>query len=716
MRRLVVFFVALFLLMNFAFADEGMWLLDQLKDLPWKQMQQRGLQLSPEQVYHLKDAVVIIDGGTGEVVSPNGLILTNHHVAFGAIQRASTPEQNYIQKGFIARSREEEIPIPGYEVVFTVDFKDVTDEVLKAVHEGMTPLERYEALAHRQKEIEDKYENKKKHLEAEVVEMFSGMKYYLFLYRRYKDVRLVYAPPQSIGNYGGDIDNWMWPRHTGDFSFFRVYADKKGNPADYSKENVPLKTDVYFPISRAGVREGDFTFIMGYPGRTYRYRSSYSIAYHQNVNYPFQIDLFQTAIHTLEQEAKKNPEVAIKVSGFIKGLNNGLKNNQGMLDGFRKLHLLEKKRKMEQELQAYIDSHPEMKKKYGHVLQDIGKLYDNLMTYAQRRNVLRALSFASLPATVYQAYRYAIEKEKKESERDPAFSEKNIERTIEHLKNRNAMFVRDADKALMKVFLKKALELPEGQRLAFVDEIVQGKTGAEAEAAIDAWVDELYEKSQFKDLNSVIPLFDKSRKELEAMHDPMIEYARKYAEVMMPIETKNKEFAGAISMLRPQYIRAIYEWKGGLLYPDANRTLRFTYGDVKGYMPRDAVIYLPKTSLKGVIEKNTGEPPFNAPEKLVELYNNKDYGPWMDNELNDIAVDFLHTTDITGGNSGSPVLNGKGELIGVAFDGNYEAMTSDYQYNIQLTRTISVDSRYVMFILDKFDHVEYLLKELKVVQ
>ncbi len=716
MRRLVVFFVALFLLMNFAFADEGMWLLDQLKDLPWKQMQQRGLQLSPEQVYHLKDAVVIIDGGTGEVVSPNGLILTNHHVAFGAIQRASTPEQNYIQKGFIARSREEEIPIPGYEVVFTVDFKDVTDEVLKAVHEGMTPLERYEALAHRQKEIEDKYENKKKHLEAEVVEMFSGMKYYLFLYRRYKDVRLVYAPPQSIGNYGGDIDNWMWPRHTGDFSFFRVYADKKGNPADYSKENVPLKTDVYFPISRAGVREGDFTFIMGYPGRTYRYRSSYSIAYHQNVNYPFQIDLFQTAIHTLEQEAKKNPEVAIKVSGFIKGLNNGLKNNQGMLDGFRKLHLLEKKRKMEQELQAYIDSHPEMKKKYGHVLQDIGKLYDNLMTYAQRRNVLRALSFASLPATVYQAYRYAIEKEKKESERDPAFSEKNIERTIEHLKNRNAMFVRDADKALMKVFLKKALELPEGQRLAFVDEIVQGKTGAEAEAAIDAWVDELYEKSQFKDLNSVIPLFDKSRKELEAMHDPMIEYARKYAEVMMPIETKNKEFAGAISMLRPQYIRAIYEWKGGLLYPDANRTLRFTYGDVKGYMPRDAVIYLPKTSLKGVIEKNTGEPPFNAPEKLVELYNNKDYGPWMDNELNDIAVDFLHTTDITGGNSGSPVLNGKGELIGVAFDGNYEAMTSDYQYNIQLTRTISVDIRYVMFILDKFDHVEYLLKELKVVQ
>ncbi len=717
MRR-IVFLVFMMVLVGFQFAlaDEGMWLLDQLKDLPWKQMQQRGLQLTPEQVYHLKDAVVIIDGGTGEVVSPNGLILTNHHVAFGAIQRASSPETNYIRDGFMAHSREEEIPIPGYEVTFTVDFKDVTNEVLSVVKEGMSPLERYQVLARRRKELEDKYEDEKKHIEAEVVEMFSGMKYYLFLYKRYKDVRLVYAPPQSIGNYGGDIDNWMWPRHTGDFSFFRVYGDKKGNPAEYSKDNVPLKTKTYFPVSRAGVKEGDFTFIMGYPGRTYRYRSSYSIAYHQEVNYPFQIDLFRTAIQTLEEEAKQDPDVAIKVSGFIKGLNNGLKNNQGMLDGFRKLHLLEKKRKMEQELQAYIDSHPAMKEKYGNVLEEIGKLYADLRSYAQKRNMLRALSFASLPGAVYQAYRYAIEKEKEESQRDPAYSQKNIERTIERLKTRNDMFVPRVDRALMKVFLKKALELPAGQRLDFVDEIVQGKTGTDAESAIDAWVDNLYANSQFKDLASVIPLFQKSKKELEALHDPLIEYAQKYAAVMLPIETKGKEFTGAILALRPQYIRAIFEWKGGLLYPDANRTLRFTYGDVRGYSPRDAVLYLPKTSLKGVVEKNTGTPPFNAPPKLVELYNNKDYGLWKDAELNDVCVDFLHTTDITGGNSGSPVLNGKGELIGVAFDGNYEAMTSDYQYNIDLTRTISVDSRYVMFILEKFSQADYVLKELKVVK
>ncbi len=711
---LIILLVTLFHLS--ALADEGMWLLDQLKDLPWKELQQRGLQLSPDQISKLKDAVVIIDGGTGEIVSPNGLVLTNHHVAFGAIQRASTPEKNYIKEGFIARSLEEEIPIPGYEVTFTVDFKDVTKEVLEVVKEGMTPLERFKAIEHRKSELEDQAEKEHKNIEASVVEMFSGMKYYLFLYKRYKDVRLVYAPPASIGNYGGDIDNWMWPRHTGDFSFFRVYADKDGNPVEYSEKNVPLKTRVFLPISTAGVKKGDFTFIMGYPGRTYRYRSSYSIEYHEKINYPFQIDLYQSAINTLEAVAKKDPAVAIKVSGFIKGLNNGLKNNQGMLDGFKKLKLLEKKKQTEKEFLAYLDQHPDLKAKYGEVLEKIGKLYADLKTYADKSNYLRAIMFSQLPSTVYSAYRYAIEKEKKESERDPAYSEKNMERRLRYLEIRNAMYVPSADRALLKVFLKKALRLPPNQRISFVDEIVQGKSGAEAEKAIDQFVDNLFDQSQFKDLKSAVPLFKKSKKELDEIQDPMIEFARKLNKELLPLEEKNKEFEAQISLLRQKLIRGIYEWKGGLLYPDANRTLRFTYGDVRGYTPRDAVIYLPKTSLKGVVEKYTGKEPFDAPEKLLQLYQQRDFGSWIDPELNDVAVDFLHTTDITGGNSGSPVLNGKGELIGVAFDGNYEAMTSDYQFNNDITRTISVDSRYILFILDKFSDFQNLIKELKLVK
>jgi len=716
-RFSTILFAFLFLfLINRSSAEEGMWLLNQLKDLPWKHMQEMGLKLSPDQVYRLKEAVVIIDGGTGEFVSPTGLVLTNHHVAYQAIQRASTPEKNYLENGFLANSPEEEIPIPGYEVQITIKFDDVTKKVLSAVKEGMGPLERYQAIEKRKKELEDQAEAKNENIKANVVDMFSGMKYYLFLYKRYKDVRLVYAPPRSIGEYGGDIDNWMWPRHTGDFSFFRVYADEKGNPADYSDKNVPLKTPVYLPISTAGVKEGDFTFIMGYPGRTYRYRSSYSLSYHQNIIYPFRIDMYKTAIEILENEAKKNPDVAIKVSSRIKSLNNALKNNEGMLSGFRKLKLLEKKKEFEKEFQTYLESHPKMKEKYGEVLPGIANLYRDLNNYGQKQQVLISILFPQLPSALYSAYRFAIEKDKSEQERDPKYSQKNMERIIERLKVQNASYVRSADLALLKAFIKKALDLPEASRISFIDQIVSGKSGEEAIAALDNYVEDLFRNSQFKDLESVLSLFEKSKKELDEIKDPLLQFARKLADEMLPLDTRFKEFSGAITQLRPRYIQGIFEWKGSQLYPDANRTLRFTYGTVKGYIPRDAVIYLPKTRLAGILEKNTGEDPFNAPEKLLGLAQSMNYGDWVDSELHDVPVNFLHTTDITGGNSGSPVLNGKGELIGVAFDGNYEAMTSDYFFDPNITRTISVDSRYLLFILDKFDNAQNLINELKLVR
>ncbi|NOX37295.1 MAG: S46 family peptidase, partial [Calditrichaeota bacterium] len=302
-----------------AIADEGMWLLDQLQVLDWKTLKQRGLQLSPEEIQKLKDAVVIIDGGTGEFVSPKGLVLTNHHVAYGALQRASTPENNYIENGFWAKTMTEEIPIPGYEVLVTRSFKEITDDVLSAVTEDMAPADRFEAIQKRIEEIEDSTEAKEEGIEARVVEMFSGVKYYLFIYERFKDVRLVYAPPRSIGEYGGDIDNWMWPRHTGDFAFFRVYASKEGKPAEYSRDNIPYQPRAYLPISAEGVREGDFTFILGYPGTTYRYRTSYSVDYHVNINYPFQIEMFKTAIQVLEPEFDSKILLSLVIStGYLK--------------------------------------------------------------------------------------------------------------------------------------------------------------------------------------------------------------------------------------------------------------------------------------------------------------------------------------------------------------------------------------------------------------
>jgi len=716
MRAVFNFAVALLLsiwLSITAWADEGMWLLDQLETLNWKSLKKRGLHLDPSDVRRLKDAVVIIDGGTGAFVSAKGLVLTNHHVAYGALQRVSSPDVNYLEEGFRAKNMSEEIPIPGYEVLVTRTFRDITAEVRSAVREDMSPAERFKALQNRKQEIEEREEAKEEGLQARVVEMYSGMTYYLFIYERFQDVRLVYAPPRRIGDYGGDIDNWMWPRHAGDFAFLRVYATKEGKPTLYSDTNVPYQPRVYLPISTEGVKEGDFTFILGYPGITYRYRTSYSVDYHINVNYPFQIEMFQTAIAVLEQEARKDPQTALSLSGFLKGLNNVLKKNQGMLDGFARLNLLEKKRRFETEFLRFLAGDAKLQEEYGTVLDEIRAAYDELRTYASKRNWLGSLRFVGLPNTVYSAYRYAIEKEKPESEREPGFSEKRIQERLKRLEYRNRQYVRSADVALLKAFLKKMAQLPEDQRPEFLNALLRREAPGHPSSVIDAYVDSLFANSRFKNLMDAADLFRKSRAEFETMNDPMIQFAHTYYQAIRPLEEKWKAFVGNITRLRSQYLKALFAWKGKHLYPDANRTLRFTYGEVRGYRPRDAVIYLPKTRLAGVVEKHTGKAPFDAPVKLLDLFNRRDFGSYADPELGDIPVNFLHTTDITGGNSGSPVLNGKGHLIGVAFDGNYEAMTSDYQFSDELTRTISVDVRYILFLLDKFSGATHILNELE---
>jgi len=396
-------------------------------------------------------------------------------------------------------------------------------------------------------------------------------------------------------------------------------------------------------------------------------------------------------------------------------LNNVLKNNKGMLDGFRKLHLLDKKKAFEQQFRQFLAQHPDLNQKYGSVLDDIGKLYVDLRRFAPVQSWLGALRFASLPSAVITAYRYAVEKEKPEAEREPGYTEKNMEETRKRLAYRNRQYVRSVDVALMKAMLHKLADLPAEQQPAFLKGILGDKTGDAAKKAIDDYVDNLFAHTRFQNLLDADTLFTMSLQKLKTLHDPLIDFAEKYYETIKPLEEKSKVFADKVTRLRREYMKALFAWKGEKLYPDANRTLRFTYGVIRGYQPRDAVIYLPQTRLSGVLEKNTGKYPFHAPEKLFELEAQKDFGPYEDAALHDVPVDFLHTTDITGGNSGSPVLNGRGELIGIAFDGNYEAMTSDYQFDESITRTISVDIRYVLFILDKFSGAKNILKELEVV-
>jgi hypothetical protein len=735
MKRFFLTVILILFSASFLFSEEGMFLLNRL---PMKEMKKMGLQLTAKEIFNpgkggLSDAVVMIDGGTGAFVSEDGLVITNHHVAYGALQRVSTPDNNILQNGFYADAREKELPAPGYRVTITIGFEDVTGKVLKGVKDKMDPVARTKKIEKNIMKIEKKAEKDPNVDEARVVSMYDGKYYYLFKYRVYKDVRIVYAPPVSIGKYGGEIDNWMWPRHTGDFTFFRVYAKPDGSPAEYSKDNVPYHPKRWVPFSKKGIKEGDFTFIIGYPGRTMRYRSSYSVAFYQNIRYPIRIQLFKDLIHLWETEGKKSDEIKIKYASILAGFNNALKNNQGMMDGFRKLKLLDKKRAFDKELMDFINSHPMLQKEYGNVLPELEKIYNELEKHELANTLFGFTNYVSRAlSNALFAYQWAIEKQKKEDDREPGFDDKSIERMKKYLPISMRNVVPEVDAKALELLLKKMSKLPEEQQFKPILAIYKGKKNVDQ--AIHEFVQSLYKSTKVLDLNTYMKMLDMSEKELMAMNDPFIGYAAKLYPFIKENREISRKYSGILSKIRPKYVEMIAIYKnhkndtGKLpslkqlkkevitLYPDANRTIRLTYGTVKGYSPADAVYYRYITTLSGVLEKDKGEEPFDAPDKLAELAAKKDFNGYIDPIVHDVPVNFLHTTDITGGNSGSPVFNAKGEYIGIAFDGNYEAMTSDWQFSNRLTRTISVDARYILFLLDKFANAQNLLHELKIVE
>jgi len=700
-------------------ADEGMWPMNSLNRLPFKTLKEMGLELGAKDIYNPKGggiarAVVSLGGGTGSFVSPKGLILTNHHVAFGALQRVSSTEHNYIEEGFWAKSYEEELPAPGYRAYVLLSIKDVTKDVLNVVDDKMSDIERYNAIEKRVKEIVAENE-KDKDVECRVVPFYDGMQYFLYTYFTIKDVRIVYAPPEAIGNYGGDIDNWMWPRHGGDFSFLRAYVSPDGKSAEYSKDNVPYEPEVYLPMSTRGVKEGDFTMIIGFPGRTMRYRTSYSVANNQEFSYPFRIRVFGEWIDILREAAKESEEAAIRVASYDQMLSNALKNYEGMLDGFRKGHLLEKKRAEERAFTEWLSKNKKLQKKYGDILPSIAGIYDDYKTFREKSSILSFMRFGCVPLQAASIiYRWSEEKVKDDIDREPGYQERDVPRLKQRLQVLQRSFHEPTDRKVLKYFIMLALKLPENQRIKTIDEIVAGKSSDEYEETVNQFLDGLYAGTKLKSVDERLRMFDLSREELLKENDTFIDFAAKLTVEMKEVEEKSKAFNGAVTKLRPRLIEAYKKWKGGDLYPDANGTMRLTYGTVKGYSPRDAVSYYYITSLTGVIEKNTGESPFNCPAKLVELYEKRDYGRYIDGVIDDLPVDFLSTCDITGGNSGSPILNGRGEVIGAAFDGNYESISADYMFNEELTRAISVDSRYILFILDKFSGARNLLDEMMI--
>jgi hypothetical protein len=709
-KALVLICLCTFLLsiIGWKSVDEGMWLLN---NLPIHEMKAKGLQLSAEEIYSstgpsLKDAVVLLGGGTGSFVSPEGLIITNHHVAYGAIQALSTVEHDYLNDGFLAKSRDEELPAENYTAAFVKDIADVTTEILSAVNDTMNSVQWAKAVEAKSREVENAWKEKTK-LECRVAEMYSGLKYYLFTTERLLDVRLVYAPPSAIGNYGGEVDNWIWPRHTGDFSIFRAYVGPDGKPARYAKQNLPFKPSKYLPISAQGVKEGDFVMVMGFPGRTFRYRDSYSIAVAQEETYPTTIDFYKTRIDILEKAGKKDRSVGIKMAGKIRGIANTYKNYQGMLEGLRRYRLLSWKQDQEAAFTKWLSTRPEMQQKYGDVLPKLKEAYDELRTFNKKQVVLpNLLTGNDMVRLGVRFMNFAQSKAVQEPTEGEISSLKKFVRDV----YKNAYL--PADKEILTALFLKVSDLPAAQRLAPVERVISGKTGVRREEAVREFIEDLYADSRLTFIEGCDELLTKKAEKIE--NDPFVRLASELDKENKQVAEKVNRFNATVTALRARLIEGWGEWKGGLSYPEANRTLRLTYGTVKGFKPRDAVTYDWVTTLSGVMEKESGEDPFIIPPKLKELYEKKDFGTYIDPKLGDVPVCFVADCDITGGNSGSPVINAKGEFVGAAFDGNWEAITGDYRFDPEFNRMITVESRYILFILDKLAGAKNILHELDV--
>jgi len=708
------------ILLLFAFilqlhAQEGMWLLTQINQLD---LNKKGLQIGVSDVYSkdkpsVSDAIVQLGGGTASFVSKDGLLITNHHVAFTALQRASSVNSDYLINGFLATKRSDEIKAPGYKAKLLLEMKDVTGEVLEAAKGITDPTEKNKKINEKISKMTDAITKDKDDLDASVSQMYNGKQYILYIHKIFKDIRIVYAPPSSIGNYGGETDNWMWPRHTGDFSFLRVYCASDGSGKEYATDNVPYHPKVWLKVAKDFLKDGDFNFIIGYPGQTTRYRSSTSVYWNEHNNYPFAIKNFQEIIDLCDQLTKGNHEAQLKVASLTKGLANVMKNYQGKVDGMKKTHFYEKKLEFEKEFVKWANGKPGTKTKYADILAKEKAEYVVLEGTKDRDNVfgiLQGLSGTPLSVAQQSIY-FAQEREKPEDERKPGFSEEAIDQNIEGLQYTYANYFEPVEKALMVRTLKMANELPHNQRITGLEYIFNDHSNT-----VEQFVDKAFKASKLVDMNFAKSLFKKSTKELKDLNDPFINMAFSIDPIATEIQNTNEKFAANVTDIRKVYLDGLYEWKGTNMYPDANGTKRFTWGKVRGYRPADAVWYYPFTTLEGVVEKNTDIEPFNAPAQLADLYNKKDLGKWFNPALKDVPVAFLNQCDITGGNSGSPVLNAKGEICGVAFDGNYESMISDWQYDYALQRCINVDIHYVLFITEKVGKAGFLLDEMGVVR
>jgi hypothetical protein len=719
MKKLFLLFTSFFLFTSIhliAAPDEGMWLPMLIKRLNAEDMAKHGCKLTPEEIYQvnqaaLKDAIVSLEFCTAEIVSANGLMFTNHHCAYGAIQENSAVEHNYLDDGFWAKSYSEELKIPGQTASILVRMEDVTAEVLKGIDDNTSANDRSKMIADASKEITKKAGEEGKY-KTVVKDMFNGNEFYLFVYESFKDVRLVGAPPQSIGKFGGDTDNWMWPRHTGDFSLMRIYANKDNKPADYSPDNVPYKAKHVIPVSMKGYKEGDFAMIMGFPGRTNRYITSPAMELQmQNIN-PIQIKLFGKKLETWKKDMNADTKVRIQYSSKHATLANSWKYYIGQNEGLERLNVIEERKKEEAAFTAWAKSN-DSHKKYANVISEYAQAVNG---YKEAVAQVFYLNYAGKSCEASSLIRYA-NIVKSEISKKPVDA-KALEASISDAKKAADDFYKDYNtqtdfnlvNAMMLLYIN---DIPAAQLPAPIAKIANGK-GKTKEEKINKWATKLFAKSIFVSQEKFNKWLSKpDAKSIEK--DPLVIFTNQLNEhstaVLSPIQQK---YASQTDKLKRVYLEGLMKFKKDhKFYPDANSTHRLTYGNVKAYHPKDAVNFNYYTTTEGILQKYSKDKSsdFYVPEKLIELIKQKDFGKYA--EQGELKVAFLTNNDITGGNSGSPVMNDKGELIGIAFDGNWEAMTGDLVFDPELKRTICVDIRYVLFVMDKYAGATNLVNEMK---
>ncbi len=713
-----LFSVLMILVLSFGFrakADEGMWLLPLIEKLNMGKMTEMGLKLSADDIYSLnkaclKDAVVIFGGGcTGEIVSPQGLVLTNHHCGYGSIQSHSTVAHDYLKDGFWARTKDEELPNPNLSVTFLISIKDVTDQVLAGVKPGMNEADRTAAVDQARLQIE-KDATTDYLYRASVASFYSGNYFYLLIYERYNDVRLVGAPPSSIGKFGSDTDNWEWPRQTGDFSVFRVYSGPDGKPADYSKDNIPLKPRTFLKVSIKDKNEGDFAMILGYPGRTNRYMTSYEVDELLNITHPDRIKIRGIKQEIWMKDMQADQKVNIQYSAKYFGSSNYWKYSIGQEAGLKKLNVKAKKEAIENQFDKWVVENPERKAKYGDALNLIKTAIEGRAPYynAQqyRYECLQGCELLSMNRGVSQLIAALKSND-----------EQKINSAVWEIKNNAARFYKDyspsTDKESMKAMMKLyRTDIPAKFQPDYYADVVDKKF----KGSIDKFVDDMFNRSLFAD-SSKLYAFLKSPSLKIIERDPVYITASSISRLGAELSMESSRFDEDLAEGRRLWMAALMEMTPDkTLYPDANFTMRLTYGSIKGYEPRDGVIYKYYTTLQGVVDKyKPGDYEFDLPKRLIELNNKKEYGRYG-SPKGYMPVCFLTTNDITGGNSGSPVMNGNGELIGLAFDGNWESMSGDIAYEPELQRTIAVDIRYVLWIMDIYAGAGNLVDEMTIVQ